>query len=168
MEKIKQILSDMSLFLWILGLVISIIGFLWYFWKWVKLQYRFGQNLKRKIYFLKTSENKDLQSEKEQIKNLNLLNIDEEVKNISNNLNILQNLKDNAVYIVGYDENFNDYEKLINEAKNNKIPVIIYAKQGKIPKESPNWEIFNSYIFCDVANTSNRLVIILLNILKIV
>jgi len=167
MKNVWNFLSNLSLIYWIIWILLLIISFVIYFWKWCKLQWRFWKNLKRKIYFLEVSNSKDLQLLKDQIKNLGLLDIDEDIKDISKNLNILQTLKDNAIFIVRYNEWYSNYKELLEEAKNNKIPVIIYAKQGEI-KNSKHWEIFNSYIFCDVANTSNRLVIILLNILKIV
>jgi len=66
-----------------------------------------------------------------------------------------------------YDKVKQQILSVIDKAESKKIPVIIYAKQGEI-KNLEHWEIFNGYIFCDVANTPNRLVIILLNILKIV
>jgi hypothetical protein len=80
---------------------------------------------------------------------------------------MLDTLKSNSVFIVWYDEKYQDYDKLIGHAKNHKIPVIIFAKQWEI-RNLKHWELFNSYIYCDVWNTPNRLAIILLNILKIV
>ena len=158
-------LGNISLIQWIVGIIVFLFsGSLLYFWRYLKSQWRFGKNLKRKIYFLKTSDDKNLQTQKDKLKTLGLFNLDEDIKDISQKLDVLQNLKENAVYIVGYDDKF-DYKNLFEETKKYKIPIIFFANQGEIQKD---WNLFNGYIYCDVANTTNRLAIILLNILKIV
>ena len=164
MDVIKKILEGLSLLHWLGGMVIVITVFSIYFFRYIKSQWRFGKNLRREIYFLKTSNNKNLQTQKDKLKSLRLFNLEEDIKDISEKLDVLQNLKDNAVYIVGYDENYN-YEGLFAKAENKKIPIIIFANSGEIKKD---WNLFNGYVFCDIANTTNRLSIILLNILKIV
>ena len=134
----------------------------------LRSQLRFGKNLKRTVYFLKTSGEVNLQSQKERLKNLQLFNLDGEIKDISNHqdIDILQSLDDNAVYIVGYKDGY-DYEKLFSYAKSKKIPIIIFAPH-RTKRIEGAWELFGGYIYCDVANTTNRLAIILLNVLKIV
>jgi len=138
-------------------------GALLYFWKYIKSQWRFGKNLRRKIYFLKSSDDKNLQTQRDKLKSLNLFNIEEDIKDISKKLDVLQNLKDTAVYIIGYDKDY-DYTELFRKAESKNIPIIIFANSGEIT----DWSVFNSYIYCDVANTTNRVTILLLNILKIV
>lgn len=145
-------------------LVLSSVAALPYVWRYVKSQWRFGKNLKRKIYFLKTSDNKNLQTQKDRLKELGLFNLEEDIKDISKSLDVLQNLKDNAIYIASYSNKY-EYKKLFNEVKNKKIPIIIFAHQEEIKKS--DWDLMNNYIYCDVANTTNRLAIILLNTLKI-
>ena len=130
-------------------------------------QFKFGRNLRKKIYFLKTSNDKSLQTQKDKIKKLKLFKLDEDIKDISNNsLDVLQNLNNNAVYIVGYSDSY-DFRNLFDKAESKKIPIIIFARQGEI-KCSATWKLLNEYIYCDIANTTNRLAIILLNLLKIV
>lgn len=163
--KIWEFIGHLSLIQWIYGILVFLLGGGLYFWRYIKSQFRFGKNLKRKIYFLKTSNEKDLQNEKDLLNKLNLFNIESDIKDISGNLIKLQNLNSNAIYIVGYDKNYTKYKEIIDDAKQRDIPVIIFAKQGEI---KDHWGIFNGYIYCDVANTSNRLAIIILNILKIV
>lgn len=97
---------------------------------------------------------------------MKLFKIEKDIKDISENINKLDNLKSNAVYIIGYDENYDKFYNIIEYARNYKNPIIIFAKQWEI-KKWDHWDTFNSYIYCDVANTPNRLSIILLNILKI-
>ena len=101
------------------------------------------------------------------LKNLNIFNIEEDIKDISRNTNLLQNMNNNAVHIVGYNEQYNSYNELFSVAKQHKIPIIIFANAGEI-KSQEHWKIFNSYIYCDVANSTNRVAIILINIMKIV
>ena len=161
LDGIIVFIKNLKFYYWIMPIFF---GFIIYFFKWIKLEFRFGKNLKRKIYFLKVSETKTLQTQKDKIKNLKLFNLEEDIKDISQNLDVLQNLKDNAVYIVGYDPG-HDYKQLFEKAEPKNIPILIFANQGEIKKD---WGLFNGYIYCDIANTTNRLVIILLNILKIV
>ena len=156
-------LGHMSLLIWVTSTLMILLGFLLYFWKYIKSQWRFGKNLRRKIYFLKTSNDKNLQTQRDKLKSLKLFNLEEDIKDVSEKLDILQNFKDNAVYIIGYEKNY-DYKDLFSKAENKKIPIIIFANAGEIN----DWDLFNDYIYCDVANTTNRLTIILLNILKIV
>lgn len=162
LNSLINLLSDLSLLQWCL---VPFGAFLLYFWRYVKSQWRFGSNLKRKVYFLKTSEDKKLQTQRDRIKGLGLFNLESDIKDIKDSLDILQNLKDNAVYIVGYDKKYN-YDKLFKKAELKNIPVLIFANQGEI-KKNEDWELFNNYIYSDVANTTNRLVVILLNIFKI-
>ena len=122
--------------------------------------------MKRKIYFLKTSEAKKLNIEQNTLSNLKIFCLDNNIKDISASLKELQTFKKNAVYIVGYDHGYDQYKKLFDTAQNNNIPIIVFANQGEIKKE--HWNIFNGYIFCDVANTTNRVAIILMSMLKIV
>ncbi len=149
----------------LVGVCIGLLATISIFCRYFSIQIRFAKNLRRKIYFLKTSDKKSLQTQKGKIKNLKLFDVKEEIKDISNSLDVLQTLKDNAVYIVGYDKNYQNYEKLFERARSKNIPIILFAKHGEIQKES--WDLINEYIYCDVANTTNRLAIILLNILKI-
>ena len=168
-QKGWDILSSISLVRGIGITVATLAGvFSIYFWRYLKGQLKLGKNLKRKIYFLTTSNVISLQAEKDNIKEIGLFNIENETKDISDGLKELQPLDKRAVYIVGYDENYGNkkYKDLINRVENNGIPIIIFSGREKItPKD---WEVFRSYIYCDIANTTNRLAILLLNMLNIV
>ena len=79
----------------------------------------------------------------------------------------MQNFKSsNIVYIIGYKKEYGHYKSILKYAMDNKIPVIIFAKPQEIDKK--DLEIFDEYIYCDIANTTTRLAIVLLNILRIV
>ncbi|MBU1730082.1 hypothetical protein KJ557_00790 [Patescibacteria group bacterium] len=165
--KIWEFIGALSLVHWLIIIGIATLSWLLYIWRYLRLQFRFAKNLKRKVYFLKTINNGSLQTEKDLIKKIKLFNVENDIKDISEDLKVLQNLKSNAVYIVGYNPEYLLYDKLLSEAKNKNIPIIIFARQGEI-KKPEHWISFNGYICCDVANTSNRLLIILTNILMIV
>lgn len=166
MTKIWESIGMLSLVHWIIIISVAILSWLLYIWRYLKLQFRFVKNLKRKVYFLKTSDDKNLQTEKDLVKKIKLFNVENDIKDISKNLKVLQNLKSNAAFIVGYNPSYSLFGDLLSEVKNKNIPIIILARQGEI-KDQNHWESFNGYIYCDVANTTNRLSIILLNILMI-
>lgn len=167
LQQFWEYIKTLSLVHWIAIISIIILSWSLYIWRYLKLQFRFAKNLKRKIYFLKVSIDKNLQTEKDLIKKIKLFNIEEDIKDISKDLKALQSLNSNAVFIVGYDQKYLLYSNLLTEAKSKNIPVIIFAKQSEI-RNQDHWKNFNDYIYCDVANTSNRLSVILLNILMIV
>ncbi len=167
MFKIWEFIGALSLIHWLIIIGVVALSWLLYIWRYLRLQFRFAKNLKRKVYFLKTSDDKKLQAEKDLIKKIKLFNVENDIKDISVDLKVLQNLKSNAVYIVNYTSDYSLYDNLLSEAKSKNIPIIIFARQGEI-EDNKHWESFNGYICCDVANTSNRLLIILINILMIV
>ncbi len=167
LQSIWELLGSLSLLHWLIVLAVAVLSWLVYVWRYLKLQYGFARNLKRRVYFLKTSSDKNLQTERDLIKNIGLFNVQDDIKDISGDLKTLQNLKSRSAFIVGYDTNYSLFGELIDEARSKNIPVIIFAKQGEIQNQE-HWKAFNGYIYCDVANTSNRLSIILLNVLMIV
>ncbi len=166
-QNIFEFLSALSLIHWLFIILILILSWLLYLWRYLRLQLKFARNLKRKIYFLKTSAGKNFQVERDLLKEVKLFRIEDDIKDVTADLKILQKLEPKSVFIVGYDADYSEYEKLLSEARSKNIPVIIFAEQGEI-QNAEHWKIFNGYIYCDVANTSNRLSIILLNILTII
>lgn len=167
MENILAFLASLQLYRATLFIIVPtlIVGVMC-FQRWVKLQIRFGRNLRRTVYFFNPENSVNLQPQKDQAIKLGLLKIDNDIKDIrSENTLVLQNLKEKAIYVVGYKKNFG-YEKLIAWATDRKIPIIIFAKPGEI--EGVHLILFNSYIYCDMVNTSNRLMTTLINILNII
>jgi len=169
MNDLKSWLENITLIYKVIAIVFSggILTFFFYFWKYIKVQWRFGKNLRRKIYFIKTSEEKKLKPERTSLLKLKTFNLVEDIKDISTSTKDIQALDKNAVYIVGYSSQYSAYKELFDSAKHDNIPIIIFANQGEITAPE-HWKIFNNYIYCDVANTTNRLAIILLSTLKIV
>ena len=165
MDWIKKFLGDISLWQWCIATLGVLAASVPLFWRYLKSQWRYAKNLKRKVYFLATSTDRKLQTPKGAIKNLNIFRVDNEIKDISEQLDILQTLDSNAVYVVSYDKDF-DFASLINKAADKKIPVIIFARQREIKNED-HFKIFNDYIFCDIANTTNRIAVILMAMFKI-
>jgi hypothetical protein len=163
-----QTISDISTLHWVLGIItIIVIPILVFAWKYLILQIRFANNLRRKIYFLKLSDEKPLITERNLLSNTKLFNVEKEIYTISNDPKILQLMDKHSLFVIGYDPNYGKYEELINKAKSTNTPIVLFAKQGEI-KESTHWELFNGYIYCDIANTSSRLTVIILNTMYIV
>ena len=165
-QTIWNALGNIALLHWVATVLVLLSSFFLYFRRYIQVQLRFGNNLRRKIYFLKTSEKKTLQSERDSLCKLKVFNIVEDIKDISESIKNLQALDKNAVYIIGYSEQYDKYSQLIQSAENARIPIIFFANFEEITKEHRT--LFSDSIFCDVANTSRRLTIILLNTLKIV
>lgn len=163
-------LGDISTLHWIIGILIivilALIPFFLFIKRYIRLQFRFARNLTRKIYFLKTSDLKNLQTEKDALKDIKIFNIEDDIKSISNDLTVLQKMQKHSAFVIGYDPNFDMYADLIKHACDRKIPVIIFARQGEI-QNPEHWKAFNSYICCDIANTTNRILVILINTLMI-
>ena len=171
MNDLKTWLENMALIYKVIAILFSggILTFFAVCWRYIRVQWRFGKNLRRKIYFLKTAEEEKIKTARGNLADLKMFNIVNDIKDVSNNTNSLQSLAKNAVYIVRYSSHYPAYKELFDFAKHkDNIPIIIFADQGEIKPDSGHWEIFNGYIYCDVANTTNRLAVILLNILKIV
>lgn len=165
-QTIWTTLGNIALLHWIWISIVSIGAFSFYFWRYIAVQLRFGKNLRRKIYFIKTSEEKKLIRERDTLVRLKMFNLVEDIKDISISIKDIHALERNAVYIIGYSKQYDEYNELIKLSENFRIPIIFLAKFEEITEEHRS--LFNDSIFCDVANTSRRLAIILLNTLKIV
>ncbi len=163
-----QFISDLSTLQWVIGIMaFSVIPTLLFAWKYLLLQIRFANNLRRKIYFLKLNDEKPLMVERNLLSNTKLFNVEKEIYTISNDPKILQLMDKHSFFVIGYDPNYDKYEELISKAKNTNTPIVLFAKQGEI-KDPKHWELFNGYIYCDIANTSSRLTVIILNTMYIV
>ena len=77
LQQFWEYIKTLSLVHWIVIISITILSWSLYIWRYLKLQFRFAKNLKRKIYFLKVSTDKNLQTEKDLIKKIKLFNIEE-------------------------------------------------------------------------------------------
>lgn len=165
-QTIWTTLGNIALLHWIWISIVSIGAFSFYFWRYIAVQLRFGNNLRRNIYFIKTSEEKKLIRERDTLAKLKMFNLIEDIKDISTSIKDIHSLERNAVYIIGYSKQYNQYNELIQIAENFRIPIIFFANFNEITSE--HRALFNDSMFCDVANTSRRLAIILLNTLKIV
>lgn len=163
-----QIISDISTVQWVIGIIVLIIiPTLIFAWKYLVLQFRFANNLRRKIYFLKLNDEKPLVVERNLLSNTKLFNVEKDIYTISNDPKILQLMDKHSLFVIGYDPDYDKYEELINKAKDTNTPIVLFAKQGEI-KDTKHWELFNGYIYCDIANTSSRLTVIILNTMYIV
>ncbi len=162
-----DLLNNLSLIQWLIVGSIVVGPSIIYFCRFLRFQWIFAGNLKRKIYFLKTHISRDLQNERDQLVKVGLFNIERDIKNIEKDLRALQNIQEFCVLVVGYHREYKYFKELFAYAIPKSVPIIIYAKQGEI-RDSSHWETFNNYIYCDVVNYPNRLAIILLNTLMII
>lgn len=167
-QTIWQFIAQLALWHWILCVFFpgSVILLYW-FRKYIRIQMQFARNLKRRIYFFKTSKAKDLGVEKDTLAKLEIFNLDKDIREIPDDLKKLQPLEKKAVYIIGYDGEYNKYRELFAKAEDAMIPILVLANPGEIKKKE-HWDIFNGYIYCDVANTTNRVAVILMSIMKII
>lgn len=164
----KEFIENISLIQWIIGgIITALIPFLIFIRKYVILQFRFANNLRRKIYFLRLEDSAPLISERELISKTKLFNVEKDIYTVSDDPKVLQLMEKHSLFVIGYDASYSKYKELIDKAQENHTPIIIYAKQGEI-KDSKHWDLFNNYIYCDVANTSSRLTVIILNTMYIV
>lgn len=164
----KEFIENISLIQWIIGgIITALIPFLIFIRKYVILQFRFANNLRRKIYFLRLEDSAPLVSERELISKTKLFNVEKDIYTVSDDPKVLQLMEKHSLFVIGYDANYSKYKELIDKAQENNTPIIIYTKQGEI-KDSKHWDLFNNYIYCDVANTSSRLTVIILNTMYIV
>lgn len=168
MQNLINFLENISLLEWlIITVVMVLIPTAIFLWKYLILQFRFANNLRRRVYFLKINGKHSLEIERNLLKDTRLFKVEDTIYEIGDDLRIFQQTGTHCLYVIGYDPNFSGYKGIIEKASQSNIPVIIFAEQGEI-KETEHWEIFNSYIYCDVANTSSRLTVIILNTMYIV
>lgn len=164
----KEFLENISLIHWIVvGIVTALIPFLIFIRKYILLQFRFANNLRRRIYFLRLEDSASLVSERDLVGKTKLFNVEKDIYKVSDDPKVLQLMERHSLFVIGYDAKYRKYKELIDKAQENNTPIIIYAKQGEI-KNSSHWKLFNNYIYCDVANTSSRLTVIILNTMYIV
>ena len=82
MNTLKIYLGNISLIHWVISIIFfsGLFSFLYYFWRYIRVQWRFGSNLRRKIYFIKTSEEKKLKRERDSLVKLKMFNLVEDIK----------------------------------------------------------------------------------------
>jgi hypothetical protein len=161
-EFLKSLVSIRSLIVFIILIISEIIVCYFIIKKIVQREIRIYKNHKRKIYFFKTQSDKNLQNELLLIKQNNLFIVDDEIKDLSESTKILDNLEKFSIFVLSYFRDFNSYEKIIDLARNNSIPVIVLASPREI--NDSHMKIFNSHSFFEMCNTPARLLTILFNL----
>jgi len=150
----------------LIAVLLGIVGIsLFYFWRYIRLQIRIARNLKRRVYFLESAHSRKIEIEQDSVYDLHLFNIDEEIKDISYDVQSLQSLKNRLAYVVGYEQEYN-YHALFDGARRSRTPIIIIADGDEITDKARL--LFDSYLYCDVATNSRELKAALLEALYIV
>ena len=110
----KEFIENISLIQWIIGgIITALIPFLIFIRKYVILQFRFANNLRRKIYFLKLEDSAPLISERELISKTKLFNVEKDIYTVSDDPKVLQLMEKHSLFVIGYDANYSKYKELI-------------------------------------------------------
>jgi hypothetical protein len=120
----------------------------------LRKEIRLFNNLKRTIYLLKTGRN-NLVTEKELLSENGLYDVHNSILDLTNDIKPLQTLRDFSVFVVGYSQDYSNYQSILDRVKSKNIPLIVLAKPNEISDEHMN--IFQQYIYFEMCNTSARL-----------
>jgi hypothetical protein len=160
---ILMFLGNLSLLQWILFSLLPVgIIVITTFQRYIRSQFKFAQNLRRRIYFFSTP-GKNMQKQKDNLKYLSYLKVDSEIREYENNTSQFQRLDKNSVFIIGYSEDLN-LEAILQYSSDNNIPVLLFAEPGEVKRD---WQKIGGHMLCDVVNSTSRLSIILLDFLRI-
>jgi len=161
MEFLKGFLTTHSIVSFVIGLVPAgyfiyrLVRFI------IRKEIRLFENLKRKVYLLKTGSN-SLETEREMLVENGLYDVHDNILDLSQETKALQTLKNFAVFVVGYSQEYTRYQEIVNEAKSKNIPLVVFAKPGEIILE--HMTIFLGYTYFEMCNTSARLLITIFNL----
>jgi hypothetical protein len=127
----------------------------------IRKEIRLFNNLKRTVYLINTDNKGSLQREKTLLNKNGLYKVHEDILNLSD-FGILETVEKFSVFVIAYSVKFRQYQKIIDRAKRDSIPIIIVAKPGEIIYA--HMLIFNSYPYFEMVNTSSRLLTMIFNL----
>lgn len=127
----------------------------------IRKEIRLFTNLKRTVYLINTSNESLLQREKTLLNKNGLYKVYGDILNLSD-LGVLETVEKFSVFVLSYSAKFKQFQKVIDRAKRNSIPVVILAKPGEIIPD--HLLIFNSYPYFEMVNTSSRLLTTIFNL----
>lgn len=161
MEFINSFFNIQSAISFLLGLipagffVYKLVSFL------IRKEIRLFNNLKRTVYLMTTSNQSSLQREKTLLQKNGLYHTHNEIFDLSD-LGILETTDKFSVFVIAYSKEFTHYQKIIDRAKRDAIPVIFLAGPGSILDE--HMAIFKDYPYFEMCNTSARLLTTIFNL----
>lgn len=127
----------------------------------VRKEIRLFSNLKRNIYLMTTSTANSLQREKVLLQENGLYRVHDEVLNLSD-LGVLDTVNKFSTFVIAYSKEFTYYQKVVDRAKRDLIPIIFLANPGEISNE--HMAIFKEYPYFEMCNTSARLLTTIFNL----
>lgn len=162
MEFIKGFFDIQSAASFLLGLipggffVYKLVSFL------IRKEIRLFKNLKRKIYLMNTDSTNILQREKTLLIQNGLYQINNDVLSLSD-LGILETTEKFSVFVIAYSKTFSHYQKVIDRAKRDSIPVIFLAA-GPRDITDEHLALFKDYPYFEMCNTSARMLTTIFNL----
>lgn len=155
MEFLEGLLNIYSIIGLLIGLVIAIIGGIKLIKLITKIDNRIYNNLRRKIYLFTTSNIPNLQREYEILKNNGIYNVHNQIIGLSSDIGLLQIVDDYSFFIIGYSKEYPFYEDIIERAKRNSIPLVVFAPNDHITEQ--HMISLRAYPYFDMCNTTARL-----------
>lgn len=132
------------------GLALAAIGFAIWFYFFCRKEHRLFKNIKRPIGIISTGSDKPMTHEANLLKRVKFFNVTDPY---SDN-RAVDLLNGKRLVIIGYSAS-QHFRDAYAAAKQAKIPVIIYAKQGEIQDD---WQLIESYSNYTICNTPLRLI----------
>lgn len=161
MEFLKGFFDIQSVISFFIGLVPS--GF--FIYKLVSFvirkEIRLFKNLKRTIYLMSPTANGSLKREKILLHKNGIYYVNNDILDLSD-LGTLETTDKFSVFVISYSKKFTQYQKVVDRAKRDFIPLIVIAKPEEI--NSTHMKIFITYPYFEMVNTSSRLLITIFNL----
>jgi len=127
----------------------------------IRKEIRLFKNLERNIYLMTVNPQKNLQREKELLEKNGLYKVHNQIYELSD-LGLLDTMENFSVFVVAYSKEYKHYQKIIDRAKKDIIPIIILAGPRDIIDE--HMAIFSNYPYFEMCNTSSRLLTTIFNL----
>lgn len=151
-EQLKEIIKSGALivqYLW--PLLAPVVGLWVWFTFFRKKEQRLFKNIQREIAVLGTKA-RPMGHEVKLLRRSGLFNVDEPETDTRS----LDFLKDKRLLILGYTPGMKDFQKVVEAARANSVPLIVYAGPRDITDE--HMPILQSYTYHTMCNTPLRLI----------
>jgi len=130
---------------------------------WLKKERTLVKNLKRPIMIINSAQ-QDMKFEAGLLRNSGFFSIPDDPNNDPRNLD---DIKRYCLLILAYSKETAIFNSAIQAARNSKVPVIIYAKQGEILPDGKDMDLIRGYYLAEIANSPLRLINLIFSILSI-
>lgn len=161
MEFINGFLNIQSGISFLIGFIVSSIFVYKLVYFIISKELRMFNNLKRTIFLMTTSTQGTLQREKTLLQKNGLYKVHNEIFSLSD-IGVLDTASRFSIFVISYTKEFAHYQKIIDRAKRDLIPVIFLAGPRDITDE--HMAIFKDYPYFEMCNTSARLLTTIFNL----